>query len=167
MIYILEDDESIRNFVSYALNSSGLEAQGFGLPSEFWQAVEKSIPSLVLLDIMLPEQDGLSVLSHLRADAATRDIPVIMLTAKGSEYDRVLGLDLIKKGEAQRGEEKKDEEQSGVSEELLSYINGMIEARKAAKKAKDFAEADRIRDELLSKGITLVDTREGTKFTIS
>ncbi|MBQ2862700.1 MAG: response regulator transcription factor [Clostridia bacterium] len=93
MIYILEDDESIRNFVSYALNSSGLEAQGFGLPSEFWQAVEKSIPSLVLLDIMLPEQDGLSVLSHLRADAATRDIPVIMLTAKGSEYDRVLGLD--------------------------------------------------------------------------
>ena len=84
-----------------------------------------------------------------------------------ADFDRVLGLDLIKKGEAQRGAEKKEEEQSGVSEELLSYINGMIEARKAAKKAKDFAEADRIRDELLSKGITLVDTREGTKFTIS
>ena len=93
MIYILEDDESIRNFVSYALNSSGLEAQGFGLPSEFWKALEKNIPSLVLLDIMLPEQDGLSILSHLRAEPRTRDIPVIMLTAKGSEYDRVLGLD--------------------------------------------------------------------------
>ena len=62
MIYLLEDDDSIRDFVIYSLNSQGMEARGFGLPSEFWRAVEETAPTLVLLDIMLPEEDGLSVL---------------------------------------------------------------------------------------------------------
>ena len=93
MIYILEDDESIRNFVCYALNSSGMEAQGFCAPSEFWAAVSESLPELVLLDVMLPEEDGISVLGKLRGAPETKHLPIIMLTAKSTEYDRVLGLD--------------------------------------------------------------------------
>ena len=93
MIYILEDDESIRNFVLYALNNSGLPAKGFSLPSEFWREIKVEMPSLLLLDIMLPEEDGLSILSRIRAEEKTRDLPVILLTAKGTEYDKVLGLD--------------------------------------------------------------------------
>ena len=93
MIYLLEDDESIRNFVIYALNNSGFETEGFERPSDFWQAVEKCAPTLVLLDIMLPEEDGIEVLKKLRARKETKNVPVIMLTAKATEYDRVLGLD--------------------------------------------------------------------------
>lgn len=93
MIYLLEDDESIRNFVEYALNNSGLESKGFEKPSDFWKAVEKRIPNLVLLDVMLPEEDGLEVLKKLRNRSETRKLPVIMLTAKDSEYDKVIGLD--------------------------------------------------------------------------
>ena len=70
MIYLLEDDDSIRKLVVYALQSQGFEAEGFALPSEFWAAIRARLPELVLLDIMLPEEDGLSVLSRLRAVAA-------------------------------------------------------------------------------------------------
>lgn len=93
MIYLLEDDSGIRNFVIYALNNSGFEAEGFELPSAFYRAVEEKIPELVLLDIMLPEEDGLTVLKKLRNGALTSRIPVIMLSAKGTEYDKVVGLD--------------------------------------------------------------------------
>lgn len=93
MIYILEDDNSIRELVVYTLTSTGFDIQGFGRPSQFWAAVEKEPPSLVLLDIMLPEEDGLQVLKKLRAAPATKKAPVMMLTAKDSEYDKVLGLD--------------------------------------------------------------------------
>ena len=93
MIYLLEDDDSIRELVIYTLNSQGMEARGFGLPSEFWQAVAEEVPSLVLLDVMLPEEDGLTVLKKLRESARTAQLPVIMLTAKSTEYDTVLGLD--------------------------------------------------------------------------
>lgn len=93
MIYLLEDDDSIRDLVIYTLNSQGLEAQGFALPSAFWAAVEERVPSLVLLDIMLPEEDGISVLKKLRTASRTERVPIIMLTAKSTEYDKVLGLD--------------------------------------------------------------------------
>ena len=93
MIYILEDDNSIRELVTYALNRSGYEAKGFDLPSLFWAEMEKQMPDLLLLDIMLPEEDGIHILKRLRTNSATSQLPVIMLTAKGSEYDRVLGLD--------------------------------------------------------------------------
>ncbi len=93
MIYLLEDDDSIRDFVIYTLNSQGLEARGFERPSAFWEAVEERLPTLVLLDIMLPEEDGVSVLKKLRSDPRTLRLPIIMLTAKGTEYDKVLGLD--------------------------------------------------------------------------
>ena len=93
MIYLLEDDDSIRELVIYTLNSQGMEARGFARPSAFWEAVEEQTPTLVLLDIMLPEEDGISVLKKLRASAHTARLPIIMLTAKGTEYDKVLGLD--------------------------------------------------------------------------
>ena len=93
MIYFLEDDNSIRELVVYTMNSTGFEATGFSKPSEFWEAMEKETPSLVLLDIMLPEEDGLSILKKLRASPATQRLPVMMLTAKDSEFDKVLGLD--------------------------------------------------------------------------
>ena len=90
---MLEDDANIRNFVLYALNNSGLEAAGFERPSEFWEAAKHRKPSLLLLDIMLPEEDGLSVLAKIRSSADMAELPVILLTAKGTEYDKVIGLD--------------------------------------------------------------------------
>ena len=93
MIYLLEDDESIRELICYSLNKTGNTAQGFSLPSEFFSAVEREIPELVILDIMLPEEDGISVLKRLRGTPRTEGVPVIMLTAKDSEYDKVVALD--------------------------------------------------------------------------
>ena len=93
MIYLLEEDDSIRKLVIYGLESQGYEAQGFELPSLFWKAMGKQLPELILLDIMLPEEDGLTILQKLRSASATKKIPVIMLTAKNTEYDRVIGLD--------------------------------------------------------------------------
>lgn len=93
MIYLVEDDESIRELVIYTLKSQGLEAQGFGRPSLFWKALEKEVPSLILLDVMLPEEDGIAILKKLRLRPDTRKTPIAMLTAKGSEYDTVVGLD--------------------------------------------------------------------------
>ena len=93
MIYFLEDDNNIRNFVIYALNNTGLEAKGFEHPEQFREAMRIQKPDLLLLDIMLHEEDGLSILKKLRANNETKDLPVIMLTAKGTEYDKVMGLD--------------------------------------------------------------------------
>jgi len=93
MIYILEDDASIRELVTYALESQDMPTEGFELPSLFWTAMKQQKPDLILLDIMLPEEDGLSILKKLRTDDRTRAIPVIMLTAKNTEFDKVMGLD--------------------------------------------------------------------------
>ena len=94
MIYLVEDDASIRELVAYALNNSGFEAEGFAAPADFWKAMEHRRPQLVLLDIMLPGEDGLQILKKLRSAPATRRLPVIMVTAKGSEYEKVMGLEL-------------------------------------------------------------------------
>ncbi|WP_441299687.1 response regulator transcription factor [Adlercreutzia sp. ZJ141] len=93
MIYYVEDDTNIRELAVYALKQAGFEAQGFAHADEFFVACKSSLPDLVLLDIMLPDVDGMEVLSRLRADAATAALPVMMLTAKGTEYDKVCGLD--------------------------------------------------------------------------
>ena len=93
MIYLVEDDESIRELVVYTLKSQGMDAKGFERPSLFWKELEKETPALILLDIMLPEEDGISILRKLRTRPDARKIPVIMLTAKGTEYDVVMGLD--------------------------------------------------------------------------
>ena len=93
MIYFVEDDNSIRKLVLYSLTSAGLEAEGFARPSAFWAALDRRGPEVVMLDIMLPEEDGISILKKLREDRRTRSVQVILLTAKGSEYDKVVGLD--------------------------------------------------------------------------
>lgn len=94
MIYCVEDDGSIRDLMVYALQAAGFSAVGCADGEEFWQAMRQETPELVMLDIMLPGEDGISILKKLRAVPATADIPVIMATAKGTEYDRVIGLDL-------------------------------------------------------------------------
>lgn len=93
MIYILEDDSNIRKLIAYTLQSQGYECTGFEKPSDFWRAVNDSKPKLLLLDIMLPEEDGISILKKMRHDAKLKSIPVIMLTAKDTEFDVVTGLD--------------------------------------------------------------------------
>lgn len=93
MIYVLEDDGNIRKLILYTLHTSGFEAEGFERPSAFWTAMEQQKPRLLLLDIMLPEEDGLSILKKLRLAPDTARLPIILLTAKGSEYDKVIGLD--------------------------------------------------------------------------
>lgn len=93
MIYLVEDDQNIRELVTYTLSSLGMAATGFAVPSAFWAAMRRETPQLVLLDLMLPEEDGLSVLKKLRDSAKWARLPVIILTAKDSEYDRVVGLD--------------------------------------------------------------------------
>ncbi len=93
MIYIVEDDAGIRDMMIYTLNSTGFEALGFPDAALFWTAMKKDLPELVLLDIMLPGEDGIAILGKLRQSSVTQAIPVIMATAKGTEYDRVTGLD--------------------------------------------------------------------------
>ena len=93
MIWCVEDDPSIREIGVYALNSTGLEARGFADGGEFWEALETERPELVLLDVMLPGEDGVAILKRLRSDERYREIPVIMATAKGTEFDKVQSLD--------------------------------------------------------------------------
>lgn len=85
MIYILEDDDNIRKLINYSLKSQGFEVHDFAMPSAFWKALENHKPDLLLLDIMLPEEDGISILKKLRTNPQNYSIPVIMLTAKDFE----------------------------------------------------------------------------------
>ena len=94
MIYCLEDERNIRELIVYTLQSSGFDAIGFSNSVDFFYAVEKEKPELALLDIMLPMENGLSVLKKMKASPMMQDIPVIMVTAKGSEFDKVTGLNL-------------------------------------------------------------------------
>ena len=139
MIYILEDDTSIRELVNYTLNNSGLEAEGFSKPSLFWKKLNESLPDLVLLDIMLPEEDGLSILKKIRSKPETENLPVIIITAKVTEYDKVVGLDggaddyiskpfgmmeLVSRVKAILRRAKKTEDSAGESYELGDlYVN--------------------------------------------
>ena len=93
MIYCVEDDNSIRELMLYTLRASGFEAEGFCDGNSLFDALSRHKPQLIMLDIMLPGMDGMEILRRLRADAGTADVPVIMATARGTEYDRVLGLD--------------------------------------------------------------------------
>ncbi len=93
MIYCVEDENAIRDLMVYTLKASGFNARGFESDAGFWAAMKDLTPELVILDVMLPGEDGLTILSKLRASPETAGIPVIMATAKGSEYDKVTGLD--------------------------------------------------------------------------
>ena len=94
MIWCVEDDDSIRDIEVYALQSTGLEARGFADGGSFWAALEQEKPALVVLDVMLPGVSGIDLLRRMKASPALREIPVVMATAKGAEYDRIQGLDL-------------------------------------------------------------------------
>jgi len=94
MIYCVEDDSGIRDLIIYTLSAAGFEAKGFYCGEEFFEALSMEMPQLVLLDIMLPGEDGIEILKRLRGSSATAGIPVIMATARGTEYDKVIGLDL-------------------------------------------------------------------------
>jgi len=93
MIYLLEDDAAIRELLTYSLTKTGYEARGFASPRDFWRAVGVAQPELILLDVMLPEEDGLSILGEIRRAEKTKKIPVIMLTAKGTEFDKVMAFE--------------------------------------------------------------------------
>lgn len=93
MIFCVEDDDGIRELMIYTLSASGFEAKGFSDGSALMDELKINKPELIMLDIMLPGEDGLSILKKIRTNAATADIPVIMATAKGTEYDKVIGLD--------------------------------------------------------------------------
>ena len=94
MIWYVEDDDSIRDIAIYALNSAGFETRGIEDGVSFWDALKKEKPELIVLDVMLPGMDGIELLSKMKESAQLNDIPVIMATAKGQEYDRIRGLDL-------------------------------------------------------------------------
>ena len=122
-IWIVEDDEDIREIVLYALKSAGFEATGFECGGDLFAALETELPSLVLLDIMLPEDDGLNILKKLRNGRKTKTLPVIMLTAKGSEFDKVKGLDM--------GADDYIPKPFGVME-LISRVNAVLRRGGAA-----------------------------------
>ena len=93
MIYLLEDEKNIRDLIVYTFNNTGLTTRGFERASDFWAAMETEKPDLVLLDIMLPDEDGITVLKKLKKRSDLDRIAVIMLTAKGNEYDKVIGFE--------------------------------------------------------------------------
>ncbi len=93
MIYYVEDDDNIRDLTVYALRKQGIEAEGFSCDGEFKAAVARRVPDAVLLDIMLPDTDGLAIMRRLRADRLTATVPIMMLTAKDTELDKVMALD--------------------------------------------------------------------------
>lgn len=148
-IYCVEDDESIRELIIYALSSGGYEAKGFESSKEFFTEVAESTPDLVLLDIMLPGEDGFSILKKLRERTHTKDIPVIMLTAKSSEFDKVKGLDL--------GSDDYITKPFGVLE-LLSRIRAVLRRSGAVKPSEHLTYAGISIDQ--SKREVLVNGRE-------
>lgn len=93
MIYCVEDDSGVRNLMIYTLSTGGFEAKGFNDGEELFTALKEEKPELIMLDIMLPGDDGITILKRLRSNTDTREIPVIMASAKGTEYDKVIGLD--------------------------------------------------------------------------
>ena len=150
MIYYLEDDEQIRNLTLYTLAQTGHETQGFSCAAELYEAIERAVPDLFILDVMLPGEDGISVLKKLRACDDTADVPVMMLTAKSTEFDTVTGLDA--------GADDYLAKPFGMME-LLSRVNALLRrvrrneerARQAADLARAEAESSRSSDSEVSR----------------
>lgn len=135
IIYYLEDDEQIRNLTLYMLAQTGHETQGFSCAAELYKAIEHAVPDLFILDVMLPGEDGISVLKKLRACEGTADVPVMMLTAKSTEFDTVTGLDA--------GADDYLAKPFGMME-LLSRVNALLRrARRNEERARQAADLAR------------------------
>lgn len=133
MIYFIEDDANIQKLVCYALTKEGYDIKGFSLPSEFRAELDKAIPELILLDIMLPEEDGLTILKSLQSDSRYKDVPVIMLSAKNSEFDKVTGLDM--------GADDYIAKPFGMTE-LTSRVRAVIRRYSKTNKTKEYRIGD-------------------------
>lgn len=134
MIYFVEDDVNIRKLVCYALAKEGFEVNGFEKPSDFWVALTQKLPSLILLDIMLPEEDGLAILNKLQTNENYKNVPVIMLTARDSEFDKVTGLDA--------GADDYIAKPFGMTE-LISRIRAVLRRyKKTTEKSKEYRIGD-------------------------
>lgn len=130
MIYCVEDDSNIRELVVYTLNTTGFEACGFEDGKAFLEALALETPELILLDIMLPGEDGLAILRKLKNSSKTKDVPVIMVTAKSAEYDKVMGLD--------GGADDYVTKPFGMME-LVSRIKAVLRRTKREKKEEEFS----------------------------
>ncbi|MDR2108340.1 MAG: response regulator transcription factor [Coriobacteriales bacterium] len=139
MIYYVEDDENIRNLAIYALEQNGLQVRGFAASDELYRANAEALPNLFLLDIMLPDEDGIAILKNLRKHSATAEIPVMMLTAKSAEYDVVTGLD--------NGADDYLTKPFGMME-LVSRVNALLRRGPATQR----------RDDRLSNGPVVLST---------
>lgn len=135
MIYCVEDDVNIRELLVYTLKSTGFEAKGFEDAKSLYLALEDELPKLILLDIMLPNEDGIEILKKLKKSNKTSQISVIMLTAKNSEYDKVLGLDL--------GADDYITKPFGVME-LVSRIKAVLRRSKGLKKDEEILKCGSI-----------------------
>ncbi len=138
MIYYVEDDANIRELVIYTLQSTGFAARGFTSGAALFEALARQRPELILLDLMLPDRDGIAILEQLRGNSATSDLPVIILSAKGAEYDKVIGLD--------RGADDYLAKPFGMME-LVSRVRAVLRRRApdAAPQAEEVLAAGEIR----------------------
>lgn len=151
MIFCVEDDDNIRELVIYTLETTGLEARGFADGTAFMEALAFDTPELVLLDIMLPGEDGLSLLKKLKNSAKTKEIPVIMVTAKGAEYDKVVGLD--------GGADDYVTKPFGMME-LVSRIKAVLRRTKKEKEEGQYSVGNLSMD--LKKHVVFVDGKQVT-----
>lgn len=151
MIYCVEDDGNIRELVVYTLNTMGMEARGFEDGKSFMEALAFETPELILLDIMLPGEDGLSLLKKLKNSAKTKEIPVIMVTAKGAEYDKVVGLD--------GGADDYVTKPFGMME-LVSRIKAVLRRTKKEKEEGQYSVGNLSMD--LKKHVVFVDGKQVT-----
>lgn len=129
-IYVVEDDQNIREIESFALKNSGYEVEGFACATDFYKRLERGLPDLIMLDIMLPDKDGLDILKDLRARVETRRLPIIMVTAKTTEIDKVKGLD--------QGADDYLTKPFGVME-LISRVKALLRRSNAASEEKTLA----------------------------
>ena len=153
MIHVVEDDAGVRELALYTLRTAGYEAAGFGEPAEFRRALQESLPDLVILDVMLPGEDGMSLLRSLRQDARTRRLPVILVTARDAEMDKVNGLDA--------GADDYLTKPFGVME-LLARVRAILR-RSGEEKAEDALThgpivLDRLRHRVTAEGAEVVLT---------
>lgn len=144
MIFCVEDDDAIRGLILYTLHAAGMAARGFSDGEELFAALGEELPDLILLDIMLPGEDGISILKKLRRQSVTSAIPIIMTTAKGTEYDKVTGLDL--------GADDYLAKPFGMME-LISRIKAVLR-RYCPRRERDFLSVNRLVVDLAEHTVT-------------